>query len=79
MNTASRNAQVENLVDELSGLYVAQAADLREYAQATLAGEGTIHLERALRYREAQRADLYRQFEQVAFRASQSPDIAGQG
>lgn len=78
MNSASRTAQVENLVGELSDLYLAQAADLREYAQATLAGEGTIHLERALRHREAQRADLYRQFEQTAFSASQSPDTARQ-
>jgi hypothetical protein len=79
MNPASRTAQIENLVDELSDLCSAQAADLREYAQATVAGEGTIHLERAIRRREVRRADLYRQFEQVAFMASQSPDIAGQG
>jgi hypothetical protein len=78
MNLASRTAQIENLVDELSDLYSAQAADLREYAQATVAGEGTVHLERALRRREVQRADLYHQFEQVAFRASQVPDTARQ-
>jgi hypothetical protein len=78
MNPASRTAQVENLVDELSDLYSAQAADLREYAQATLAGEGTIHLERVLRRREVQRADLYRQFEQAAFPASQAPEVADQ-
>jgi uncharacterized protein YqgQ len=54
MNLASRTAQIENLVDEISDLYSAQAADLREYAQATVAGEGTVQLERALRRREVQ-------------------------
>ena len=45
----------------------AHIADLREFAQATEAGEGTMHLEQALRLREIRRADLYRQFEQAAF------------
>ena len=47
--------------------FLAQVADLREFAQATEAGEGTMHLEDALRHREIRRADLYRQFEQAAF------------
>jgi hypothetical protein len=54
------------LFDDLADLYLAQVADLREFAQATEAGEGTLHLEDALRYREIRRADLYRQFEQAA-------------
>jgi hypothetical protein len=70
MSDASRTPDIENLVDELIELYLAQAADLREYAQATAAGEGTVHLERTLRHREAQQADLYRQFEQAAFTVS---------
>jgi hypothetical protein len=48
-------------------LYLAQVADLREFAQATEAGDGTLDLEQALRDREVRRADLYRQFEQAAF------------
>jgi hypothetical protein len=55
-------------------LHLAQAASLREFAQAMEAGEGTIHLERALRHREVQRAEVYRQFEQSAFPASQDPE-----
>jgi hypothetical protein len=50
----------------LADLYLAQVADLREYAQANEAGEGTLHLEQALRHREFRRADLYRQFELAA-------------
>jgi hypothetical protein len=78
MNQASRIARIEDLVDELTDLYLAQIADLREYAQSTVAGEGTMHLERSLRHREVRRADLYRQFEQAAFPASPGPDIADQ-
>ena len=44
MSHASRTANIEELVDELIALYLAQAADLREYAQAAVAGEGTVHL-----------------------------------
>jgi hypothetical protein len=55
------------LIDDLTDLYLAQVADLREFAQATEAGEGTLDLEQALRNREVRRADLYRQFEQAAF------------
>jgi hypothetical protein len=40
MNLARRTANIENLVDELIELYLAQVADLREYAQAVMAGEG---------------------------------------
>jgi hypothetical protein len=56
-----------DLIDDLTGLYLAQVDDLREFAQATEAGEGTMHLEQALRQREIRRANLYRQFEQAAF------------
>ena len=51
MSHASRTANIEELVDELIALYLAQAADLREYAQAAVAGEGTVHLKRTLRHR----------------------------
>lgn len=78
MSHASRTANIEELVDELIALYLAQAADLREYAQAAAAGEGTVHLERTLRHREVQRADLYRQFEQAVFPVSSAPDRADQ-
>ena len=78
MSHASRTAHIEDLVDELIALSLAQAADLREYAQAAAAEEGTVHLERTLRHREVQRADLYRQFEQAAFPVSPAPDLAGQ-
>jgi hypothetical protein len=67
MSHASRVAHIADLVDDLADLYLAQVADLREFAQATEAGEGTTHLEDALRHREIRRADLYRQFEQAAF------------
>jgi hypothetical protein len=78
MSDATHAAHINDLVDVLIALYLAQAADLREYAQAAAAGEGTVNLERALRHREAQRTDLYRQFELVAFPASAAPDLADQ-
>jgi hypothetical protein len=49
---------------------------LREFAQATEAGEGTIHLEQALRVQEIRRADLYQQFEQAAFSPPPIPVVA---
>ena len=77
MSQASRTAQIEGLVDELIAVYLAQVADLREYAQAATAGEGTVHLERTLRQREVKRAMLHRQFEQAAFPVVPAPDVAG--
>ena len=79
MNLARRTANIENLVDELIELYLAQAADLREYAQAAAAEEGTVHLERTLRHREVQRAVLYRQFEQAALPAQRAEIRLGCG
>lgn len=67
MSYDPRTSEIQNMVDELTELYLAQAADLREYAQATAAGEGTIHLERTLRRREVRRGELYQKFEQAAF------------
>src|SRR5580700_11425555 len=67
MSHASRAAHIADLIDALTALFLAQVADLREFAQATEAGEGTMHLEDALRHREIRRADLYRQFELAAF------------
>jgi hypothetical protein len=52
MSHASRSAHIADLIDDLADLYLAQVADLREFAQATEAGEGTMHLEDALRHRE---------------------------
>ena len=75
----SHPSSAENMggtIDELIALYLAQAADLREYAQAAAAEVGTVHLERTLRHREVQRADLYRRFEEAAFPASTAPDLA---
>jgi hypothetical protein len=63
-------------VGDLADLYLGQVADLREFAQATEAGEGTMHLEDALRQREIRRADLYRQFEQAAFSPAPIPVVA---
>jgi hypothetical protein len=73
---ASRAAHLADLIDDLTGLYLAQVADLGEFAQATAAAEGTMHLEQALRHREIRRADLYRQFEQAAFSPSTFPVVA---
>jgi hypothetical protein len=36
---------------------------LHEFGQSTEPGEGTLHLEQALRHREIRRADLYWQFD----------------
>ena len=58
MSHASRAAHIADLIDDLADLYLAQVADLREFAQATEAGEGSMHLEDALRHREIRRADL---------------------
>jgi hypothetical protein len=77
MSHASRAAHIADLIDDLADLYLAQVADLREFAQATEAGEGTLHLEQALRQREIRRADLYREFEQAAF--SPIPVVAPYG
>jgi hypothetical protein len=76
MSHASRAAHIADLVDDLADLYLAQVADLREFAQATEAGEGTLDLEQALRDREVRRADLYRQFEQAAFSPLPIPVVA---
>jgi NTE family protein len=57
-------------------LYLAQVADLREFAQATEAVEGTMHLEDALRHRETRRADLYREIELAAFSPAPIPVVA---
>jgi hypothetical protein len=73
MSHASRTAHIADLIDDLTGLYLALVADLREFAQATEAGEGTLHLEPALRQREIRRDDLYRQFEQAAFSPAPIP------
>jgi hypothetical protein len=54
MSHATRAAHLADLVD----LSLAPVADLREFAQATEAGEGTIHREDAHRHREIRRADL---------------------
>ena len=67
---------IADLIDDLAGLYLAQVADLREFAQATEAGEGTMYLEDTLRHREIRRADLYRQFEQAAFSPAPIPVVA---
>jgi hypothetical protein len=77
MSHASRSAHIADLIDDLADLYLAQIADLREFAQATEAEEGTTHLEQALRQREIRRADLYREFEQAAF--SPIPVVAPNG
>jgi hypothetical protein len=76
MSHASRTAHIADLINDLTGLYLAQVADLREFAQATEAGEGTMHLEQALRQWEIRRADLYRQFEQAAFSPPPIPVVA---
>jgi hypothetical protein len=76
MSHASRSAHIADLIDDLVDLYLAQVADLREFAQATEAGEGTLDLEQALRDREVRRADLYRQFEQAAFSPAPIPGVA---
>jgi hypothetical protein len=60
----------------VTGPYLAQVADLREFAQAIEAGEGTAHLEDVLRHREIRRADLYRLFEQAAFSPAPIPLVA---
>jgi hypothetical protein len=49
----TESAEEPILVQRDTDLYLAQVADLREFAQATEAGEGTMHLEDALRQRES--------------------------
>jgi hypothetical protein len=74
MKEASSPANIEDMINDLIALQLAQVADLREYAQATTAGEGTVQLERTLRRRELQRSELYLKFEETAFRASTGTD-----
>jgi hypothetical protein len=78
LGSDSRSTVYSKTENALIELNLAQVADLREYAQAAMAGEGTIQLERNLRRREAQRTDLYRQFEQAAFSTSLAKDLADQ-
>jgi len=75
MKQGSSPANIEDLINDLIALQLAQVADLREYAQATTAGEGTVQLERTLRRRELQRSELYQKFEEMAFRASSDTDF----
>jgi hypothetical protein len=67
MSHLSNTAQIEKIVSELVVLYLAQAANLREYARAAVAEECAVHLERILRRRKVQLADLYCQFKRAAF------------
>jgi len=67
MSYDPRAHEIQNLADELIEISLTQIADLREYAQATAASEGTVNLERTLRRREMQRAELYLKFEKAAF------------
>ena len=53
------------------------SAELVASYRVSLAGEGTMHLEQALRQREIRRADLHREFEQAAF--SPIPVVAPNG
>jgi hypothetical protein len=76
MSHVSRSAHIADLIDDLADLYLAQVADLREFAQATEAGEGTMHLEQALRQREIRLADLYREFQLAAFSPAPVPVVA---
>src|ERR1700735_529319 len=76
MSHAPRTAHSADPIADLADLDLAQLADLREFAQATEAGEGTMHLEQALRQREIRRADLYREFELAAFSPAPIPVVA---
>jgi hypothetical protein len=73
MSHASRSAHIADLIDDLTDLYLAQVADLREFAQATAAGERTLHLEQVLRDRVMRGEALYRQIEQAAFSPPAGP------
>jgi len=74
MSITRRVTIIETLAGHLTDLLSAQLADLREYARATVVGEGTIHLERNLRSLEFRRAEIYRQFEDAAFTATPLPE-----
>ncbi|AXC16361.1 hypothetical protein ACPOL_7169 (plasmid) [Acidisarcina polymorpha] len=67
MSHASHAAHVATLIDDLSDVSLAQLADLREYAQALQLEEGTVHLERSIRDREARRVELFSLLQQAAF------------
>ena len=74
MSHASRAAHIAAVDDLPTSTW--PSPDLREFAQATEAGEGTLHLEDALRHREIRRADLFRQFELAAFSPAPIPVVA---
>ena len=76
MSHASQSTHIADLVDDLTGLYLSQVADLREFALATEAGVGTLHLEDALLQWEIRRAGLYREFELAAFSPAPVPVVA---
>jgi hypothetical protein len=75
MSHTSRAAHIADLIDDLTDLYLAQVVDLREFALVIEAGEGTLHIEQALRQREMRRDDLYGQFEQAAFSPAPIPVV----
>jgi hypothetical protein len=56
---------LESLALQLADLLSAQVSDLREFARATAAGEGTIQLERNLHNSELRRVELSQQFEKA--------------
>lgn len=76
MPPTTREDTIESLASQLADLMSNQVADLREYARSTLAGEGTMQLERNLRSLELRRVALYCQFEETAFAAPSAPMIA---
>jgi hypothetical protein len=76
MSPSSQALTLEALASQLADLLAAQISDLREYARATLEGEGTIQLEKHLRNLELRRAELFEQFEEAVAGSSSAPVVA---
>jgi hypothetical protein len=75
MLPSTREDTIEVLAGQLADLMSTQAADLREYARATMVGAGTMQLERNLRSLELRRTELYHQFEEAAFSSPPVPTV----
>jgi hypothetical protein len=76
MSSSPRAAAIETLASQLADILSAQISELREFARSTVAGEGTIQLEKNLRSLELRRLELYLQFEEAVFGLPSAPAVA---
>jgi hypothetical protein len=77
MGEDQQAARRMEILEALIDIYQAQTADLKEFATAMRAGEGTVNLERSILQREAQRAELFIALEQTALPMAMQTEKSG--